>query len=122
MKVSVLGTEYTVYKKKYCDEPYFEKESVNGYCDPCLKTIVICDMSTYPGFENEEKMCLAVSERETLRHEIVHAFLDESGLRSCSLEINCPWVKNEEMIDWFALIGPKIYKAWCEVGAIEEGK
>jgi hypothetical protein len=28
------------------------------------------------------------------------------------------WAKNEEMVDWFALQGPKIYAAWKEAGAI----
>ena len=40
------------------------------------------------------------------------------GLASSSLGIDGPWAKNEEMVDWFALQGPKIYKAWQEVGAI----
>lgn len=59
-----------------------------------------------------------ISQKQTLRHEIVHAFFDESGLASSSLGIDGPWAKNEEMVDWFALQGPKIYKAWQEAGAI----
>jgi len=31
---------------------------------------------------------------------------------------NGAWARNEEMIDWFALQGPKILKAWQEAGAL----
>ena len=36
-------------------------------------------------------------------HEIVHAFLHESGLSS-----NSEWAMNEEIADWIALQLPKI--------------
>ncbi len=55
--------------------------------------------------------------KATLRHEIVHAFLGESGLSANSNESDA-WARNEEMVDWFALQGPKIYKAWQEAGAV----
>ncbi len=118
MKISILGTDYTITKKAYADEPDFEKRSINGFCDSSLKQIAICDMTTYPGFENEPKAALVIDEQETLRHEIVHAFLFESGLADSSLQYNGPWAKNEEMVDWFGLIGPKIFKAWHEAGAM----
>lgn len=120
MKISILGTDYTITKKAYADEPDFEKRSINGFCDSSLKQIVICDMTTYPGFENEPKAALAIDEQETLRHEIVHAFLSESGLADSSLQYNGPWAKNEEMVDWIALNGPKLYKAWVEAGAVHQ--
>ncbi len=53
--------------------------------------------------------------RRTARHEIVHAFLAESGL-----DQNSDWARNEEIVDWIALQGPKIFKAWQEAGAINE--
>lgn len=118
MKLSILGTDYTVTKKPYDADPDFSKHSINGYCDPALKQIVICDMATYPGFENDSKESRAITEQDTLRHEIVHAFLSESGLQDCSLQQAGPWAKNEEMIDWFALLGPKIVKVWQEAGAM----
>lgn len=42
------------------------------------------------------------------RHEIIHAFLEESGLAD-----NSEWARNEEMIDWFAIQLPKIANV-CE--------
>ena len=55
--------------------------------------------------------------KTTLRHEIVHAFLGESGLSANSNETDA-WARNEEMVDWIAIQGPKIWKAWKEVGAV----
>lgn len=50
-----------------------------------------------------------------MRHEIVHAFLYESGLDVCS---KGAWAKNEEMVDWIAIQFPKMMVAFHEVGCI----
>ena len=50
--------------------------------------------------------------------EVCFAFFNESGLASSSFGIEGPWAKNEEMVDWIALQGPKIYKVWEEAGAL----
>lgn len=118
MKISVLGTEYTVTKKKYNDYPDFKDKHIDGCCDPLMHEIVIGDMMTFPGWEKKTKEYAALQEQTTLRHEIVHAFLNESGLQESALCVDVAWSKNEEMIDWIALVGPKIYKAWVESGAI----
>ena len=88
------------------------------YCDWLTKKIVVCDMSTYKGWEHETKETISASEKKTLRHEIVHAFFDESGLGSNTFFVDGPWATNEEMVDWIAVQGPKIYKAWQEAGAV----
>lgn len=118
MKISILGTEYTIEVKKYAEDEAFERLSIDGYCDGHIKKIVVCDMSTYKGWEHEPPETIEIAQNQTLRHEIVHAFFDESGLASSALGIDGPWAKNEEMVDWVALQGPKIYKAWQEVGAL----
>lgn len=118
MKVNVLGTEYTVATKKYYEDEAFERLKIEGYCDYLTKQIVVCDMSTYTGWEHELPGTIAASQKETLRHEIVHAFFSESGLASSSSEVEGPWAKNEEMVDWIAIQGPKIYAAWKEAGAL----
>ena len=40
---------------------------------------------------------------------IIHAFLLESGLDSNSNSADS-WAVNEEMVDWFAIQSPKIFK------------
>lgn len=75
-------------------------------------------MSTFNGWEHESPKSVEMSQKETLRHEIVHAFFFESGIADNGLAFDGSWAKNEEMVDWFALQGLKIYKAWQEAGAV----
>lgn len=51
--------------------------------------------------------------KKVLRHEIIHAFFGESGLRSCS-----EYAEDEELVDWIAIQFPKILKAFEQVGAL----
>ncbi|WP_305117539.1 hypothetical protein [Acutalibacter muris] len=117
MKLNVLGTEYSITVKKYDEDEYFKRADCNGYCSQSLKEIVVCDMATYPGWEHEPQETMDINKRSTLRHEIVHAFFNESGL-SCNSNSVDMWARNEEMVDWFALQGPKIYMAWQAAGAL----
>jgi hypothetical protein len=65
---------------------------------------------------NDPKEVIARRERETIRHEIVHAFLNESGLGWNALPNERAWAKNEEMVDWIAIQFPKIAKVFRELG------
>lgn len=116
---NILGATYSIIVKKYDEEESFARRSIDGFCDGLNKQIVICDMTTYKGWEHESAETAKIAQRQTLRHEIVHAFLDESGL-SCNTLANddSGWARNEEAVDWFALQGPKIYVAWQESGAL----
>lgn len=98
MKVNVLGTEYTIKRVDAGEDEYMEKMSFGGYKEP---EAIIKDR-----------------EKETLRHELIHAFLNESGLQHNSHIPEMAWAKNEEMVDWFAIQIPKIIKAFKEVGCI----
>lgn len=116
-RVNILGTEYTIITKKYSEDTTFERYKAGGYCSGAEKSIVLCDMSTYPGWEDETDAARDEQIKEILRHEIVHAFLNESGLSSNSNESDA-WARNEEMVDWFAIQGPKILRAWQETEAL----
>ena len=118
MTLNILGTDYSVEIKKYNDDEAFDRNSFSGYCDGYAKKIVCCDMNTYKGWENEEQQTIDATQKMTLRHEIVHAFFFESGLMDNSNTYEGAWSKNEELVDWIALQGGKIYKAWQLAGAI----
>lgn len=118
MNVNVLGTEYKISVKRYDEDETFTRESFVGYCDGYTKEIVICDMSTCKGWEHEAKETVEIAQKEILRHEIVHAFFNESGLSANANAIGGSWAKNEEMVDWIALQGVKIYDAWKAVDAV----
>ena len=113
--VNILGTEYQIIKKVYTEEPAFEKKHIDGYCDSFQKQIVYCDLDTFERWSDEPEATKRQCEKEILRHEITHAFLSESGLADSSNPTDCPWAKNEEMVDWFAIQSPKIFKVFQEL-------
>lgn len=117
--VDILGTTWSIVMKKFDEDPYFKKNSANGFCSGPEKLICICDESTWPGSENESETFFINCMKHALRHEIVHAFFKESGLDdSCNVYGNA-WAKNEEMVDWIAGQGSKIYKTWEKTGCLE---
>lgn len=90
MRVSVLGVQYAVEYRTRAQDPELEAAERKE-----------------PG----SKKCLDDYMRKCMRHELVHAFLYESGLSINSLSPS-GWASNEEMTDWIAIQGPKLYDAW----------
>lgn len=116
--VDVLGTKYRITVKKYGTDPSFKAKSWDGYCDGVTKQIVLCDMRTWPDWEKDADERIEKAMKHTLRHEIVHAFLNESGLENSTFRFDGGWATAEEMVDWIALQGPKIWAAWQAAGAV----
>lgn len=117
MTVNILGADYAVVVKKYKDDESFERRNIEGYCDGYAKEIVVCEAATFPGYEHDGTETLIPYQKAALRHEVVHAFLFESGLAQNSDSVEA-WAQHEEMVDWIAWQGPKIYAAWQKVGAL----
>lgn len=116
--VSVLGTDYVVHYTNYEDDDYARRENVSGYCDFVEQRIIVVNDATIPIHAECTPAANRIYEKETLRHEIIHAFLFQSGLDAAALPYSGAWARNEEMIDWFAMQGPKIIKAWQEADAL----
>lgn len=112
MTVSILGTEYSVEFLSEAEEK--KLKTCSGFCDWTTKRIVV-EKEKETEVDDLERM--EEYTKKVLRHEIIHAFLCESGLDECSGETYC-WARNETMVDWFARQGAKIYQAWKEVGAL----
>lgn len=97
-KVNVLGQDYNVIFKPY-DKDVVLNENL-GYCDFYSKEIVV--RANHPqsllSNPNEDLIML-----HTIRHEITHAFMFESGLDGSS-----EYARNEELIDWIAIQIPKM--------------
>lgn len=117
-KVNVLGTEYSIEYKDYDDDPAFAKLGIDGYCEHGTHKIVIGDLHTFPGWEDETDEFIEANMKYTLRHELCHSILSESGIQGSEHIYDGPWSKNEEMIDYWAIQGPKLYKIWKEAGAL----
>ena len=115
-KVKILGTNYTLRRVNFGEDTFMERMKFGGYCDAAVKEIVTLNLKTLPDWANESEEVIARKEKETLRHEIIHAFFNESGLQWNSLPVEQAWAKNEEMVDWFAIQFPKILKVYKELG------
>ena len=110
-KVNILGTEYTICFGKESDFPNLKDN--DGYTDTSSKEIIIDDMSVHEG-DVSAKRNIDAYKNQVLRHEIIHAFLAESGLDGNG-HASDHWEFNEEMVDWFAIQSPKIYKVFAEL-------
>ena len=114
-KVDVLGVEYTILQKT--DEEDALLKEADGCCDTSVKRITLRRYTQEDREQPNSQRDLDEYQRKALRHEIVHAFLYESGL-SVNSGGASNWAGNEEMVDWIAIQGPKIMKAWQEAGAV----
>lgn len=97
--VNILGTEWVI-KEQSENENELLKDC-DGYCDWTSKEIIV-EREDYGNLKDMQKYI-----NKVLRHEIIHAFLFESGLAECSNYADA-WSKNEEMVDFFAIQLPKI--------------
>lgn len=118
MKIDILGTEYRIEIHKVSEDSYMEKKGLAGYCEEENKLIVVADMSEEKYFVGMYEKAQETYRKKTLRHEIMHAFLNESGLSDSSNRFDGAWAKNEEMIDWLAIQAPKIYKTFQKLNII----
>nr|DAE38062.1 MAG TPA: hypothetical protein [Bacteriophage sp.] len=118
-KINILGTEYRIETHKVSEDSYLEKNKLAGYCGEESKLIVIADTSEEKYFSGMDEKEQEVYQKSTLRHEIMHAFLNESGLSYSANRYDGAWAKNEEMVDWFAIQSPKIFEVYAELGIID---
>lgn len=104
MKVNILGTEYTVY-----EDNGLEKLGLDGCCKKYDKEISIRSIENMleDGDHYESKL-----ERhcEVMRHELIHAFFNESGLDE--------YGNDEQLVDWLAMQFPKMEKTFKDVGCL----
>jgi hypothetical protein len=104
--ICVLGINYSIHFKSRNDDKILE--DCDGYCDKTTKEIVVLDVDR----KNSNLHNPEWYKKKVLRHEIVHAFLIESGLQE-----NVNW-DEELLVDWIAVQGQKIYKAWQEADCL----
>lgn len=98
--VNILGTRYSVeIKNRTEDRLLWERD---GYCDRYEHRIVVA---------KQEKEAY---EKEILRHELTHAFLNESGLQDEMTHNERG--HDEQMIDWFSIQYPKMKKVYEQLG------
>lgn len=116
--VMILGTEYTIETHKVSEDKILEDNNYSGYCAEETKRIVVADMSEAKYF-NLDKNEQEIYRKRVLRHEIIHAFLNESGLSDDASTPAGAWAKHEEMVDWIAIQFPKIADVYQELGIMQ---
>lgn len=96
--VSILGVDYTIFKNVTEKEKSLIRD-VDGVTDFSVREIYIAVIDSDPDSMQDLDRYI----KRTIRHEIVHAVLFESGL-----DHNAEWARNEEIVDWIALQFPKL--------------
>lgn len=109
MKLNILGTEYEIIRNASVEE-YPKLKKCDGYTDQSIKQIVIPEFVKDDMSEED----LEYYTKKVLRHEIVHAFMYESGLDS-----NSEYAKNEELIDWIAIQFEKMLAIFIDLDVIK---
>lgn len=110
MKINILGAEYSVIECDPEEDPKLNNS--DGYADTSVRKLVVDSMNAHRN-DPESKCDLDQYKRQVLRHEIVHAFLYESGL-----DAGCGWALNETIIDWIAIQIPKMAQLMKEGGLL----
>jgi len=99
-KICVLGTMYDVEFKELG-----AAADADGYCDYTSKCIVVRSDNVHDLGD------FAANQKKQLRHEIIHAFMAESGLQA-NFEHANKWGHEETMVDWIAIQFPKLLEAF----------
>lgn len=103
--VSILGTPYKIIREK------FGNEDIDGETDYTSHQIRIRT-------DNVNKLGdFDVLTKKQLRHEIIHAFMAESGLQA-NFEHYRQFGHDETTVDWFAIQFPKMLEVFKQVGAL----
>ena len=114
MAVRIMGETWTILEGT--EEDYPGLTGADGYTDTSTRTIVVADMKACEG-ESDAKKNLQGYKKTVLRHELIHAFLYESGLGANTGMVDS-WAMNEEMVDWIAIQAPKIIKLFLELDLV----
>lgn len=109
MTVSVLGTAYTIHERSDTEDPLLK--DCDGYYDKTTKEIVIATK-----YQDSELKDFEAYRRKVLRHEIIHAFLFESGLHENWKHDT--YGHDESYVDWIAAQFPKLLKAFEEANCL----
>lgn len=113
MKINILGADWKIIKRRKKDDPKFN-DDCEAYCDRTTHEIIAQDVVKEYAGDIQAVENLEIIYRHNLRHEIVHAFMFESGLG-----FNSEWAQKEELVDWIAFQASKIHAAFKAAGALD---
>ena len=108
--VDILGSKWTI---KYVDDDT-AFEQANGFDNDVAREIVIENVKMKNDPLSYDMQSQYTNQKRVLRHELIHAYLYESGLGDSSNSCDA-WAVNEEMVDWFARNIPKMIITFKEL-------
>jgi hypothetical protein len=111
-QVNVLGTDYNIIITNEEKLPRLNDETA-GLCYVNTKQIAINNYENDAIDKSEEKD-ICIQKQKVLRHEIVHAYSEESGIS------NFNEIDNDFIVDWIAKQAPKMLISFLECGALSE--
>lgn len=102
--VDILGTKWAVVSENFGNKDF------DGLTDFTTRTIKVRNDNVQE-FDNFKELY-----KRTVRHEVLHAFMIESGLDS---NFNHPeYGHDETFVDWVAIQFPKILVAYSKLGVL----
>ena len=109
MELNILGAKWTVEYRNADADPLLDENG--GYTDSSINLIVISNRKRSDDVANFEEI-----QKRYLRHEIIHAFLYESGLGA---DFTHPAFGHDETyVDWIAIQFPKMLEVFKEAGCL----
>lgn len=109
--VNIMGVDWTL--KIVADDPAFDK--AQGYTNYASREIIVEAIKEPSNPLDFDLKAQYINQKRVIRHEVVHAYLFECGLADDSASVSEGWAINEEMIDWFARISPRIFDTYKEL-------
>lgn len=100
IKVNILGANYN-FTRDDLNNPTLAQN--DGYCQIYDKNICVRKKEYMAGESDAAK---AYREAHVIRHELIHAIAEESGVE---------YGDNEALVDWIAHIIPIVNKAFDEI-------
>lgn len=108
-KITILGTEYTIFQE--LEEHDNNLVNTDAYTDSSVKKIVVnVNMMDGATIENPQAYY-----KKVMRHEVIHAFMEESGLAE-----NAKWedMHHEQLVDWIAIQVPKMVEVFKDLDVL----
>lgn len=106
--VNILGTFYRI--EITTPDKDVRMADKDGLTDPSTKRILINDFSQVREEDPADALDNKVWFRDqVMRHEIIHAFLTESGC------VDAFW-HTEDMVNWLAYMEPRLHAAFVDAG------
>lgn len=114
--IGIMGRMWTIRSVPNEEFKYSEDTECGAFADTSSFEIIVRELT--------DDECKDIGNVQSyikfiLRHEIVHAFLFESGLWGCSSSSNA-WALNEEMVEWISIQHEKLHDAFRFAGALDQ--